>query len=122
MQVPQHITDLLPPTARTRLGYPSRPIDPQHVPFLLQDIAQGPAFDKIHRQVVLPTFDKEVAHARDARMIEIKQHGGLASKPLDSLSPLGLALKFVQHLLHGTVPVEAYLYGTIDSAPFTSCY
>ncbi len=119
MQIVQHATYLLCPAARTRLWHASRSVNSHHIPFFVQHIAQCPAIDKIHHQVVLPAFDKEVAHAGNAGVVEVKQHCCLASKPLDGLGAVGIVMKLVQHLLHRTGTIEARIYGTINGAHAT---
>ena len=122
MQVAQYATKLLRPTARPRFWHASRSIDPHDIPFLLQHFTQRLSLDKIHHQVVLPTFDKEIAYAGNTRVIKVEQQCCLASKPLNRLGTFVIALKLVQHLLHSAWTIEARIYGSVNGPHATCSY
>src|SRR5947209_1321407 len=107
MEITKHAAYLLYPTARPCLCHTPCTIASYHVPFLIQHLTQCTAINKIHHQIVLPTLDKEVTHARYAGMIEVKQQCRLAFKPIDRLRAFTVTLKFVQHLLYCTGTIEA---------------
>ncbi len=116
VQITQHITNLLRPTARAGLGNAVRAVHSDNVALFLQDLAERPSIDKVHDQVMALLFHEEIAHAWNAWVIHLQQESCLAPEPLQGLVMVSFILKIIQHLFHRARATQAHVDRAIHRA------